>query len=206
MQTITKLPEEYVDYIELRLDTIQEITSFKATEIIKEIKETTQIPLILTNRTSKEGGHFTGNEEERIKILEENAPLAEITDIELMTEEKLRQKVIDSANKTIISYHNFNNTPPLEKLQKLVNQAQKIGDIPKIAVQPNTKEDTYTLITLIMQNEGIIGISMGKLGAYTRIIAPIMGSPVTYASITKESAPGQYNIKTTNEMIKKLQQ
>lgn len=206
IQTVKQITNEELGYIELRLDTIQEINSEKATKIIKAIKEITPIPIILTNRTPKEGGYFKGTEQERIKILEENAPLVEITDIELMTETTLRQKVINKANKTIISYHNFQKTPTIEKLQELVNQATKIGDIPKIAVQPNTKEDTYTLIKLIMQNNGIIGISMGKLGAYTRIIAPIMGSPVTYASITKESAPGQYDIKTTNELIKKLQQ
>ncbi len=122
-----------------------------------------------------------------------------------MTEETLRQSVINKANKTIISYHNFNKTPSLEQLQQLVNQANKIGDIPKIAVTPQNKEDTHILLKLIMQNEGIIGISMGKIGAYTRIIAPILGSPVTYASIEKESAPGQYDIKTTSELIKKLQ-
>lgn len=206
IQTVKQITTEELGYIELRLDTIKDINSEKATKIIKTIKEITSIPIILTNRTPKEGGYFKGTEQERIKILEDNAPLVEITDIELMTETTLRQKVINKANKTIISYHNFQKTPTIEKLQELVNQATKIGDIPKIAVQPNTKEDTYTLIKLIMQNNGIIGISMGKLGAYTRIMAPIMGSPVTYASITKESAPGQYDIKTTNELIKKLQQ
>lgn len=200
------LPLDYVEYIELRLDSIKDITSSKATELIKEVKEITSIPIILTNRTINEGGLFEKTEEERIKILENNAQLVEITDVELMTEGHLRQKVIDRANKTIISYHNFSQTPQYEQLQELVNQAKQIGDIPKIAVQPNSKEDTYTLLKLIMQNDGIIGISMGKMGAYTRIMAPLMGSPVTYASITKESAPGQYDIKTTSEMIKKLQQ
>ena len=55
-----------------------------------------------------------------------------------------------------------------------------------------------------MQNRGIIAISMGKIGSYTRVISPILGSPVTYASVNDESAPGQLDIETTSEMIKKL--
>lgn len=188
------------------MDTIKDITSQKATHIINKIKQITEKPIILTNRTPEEGGQFTKTEEERIQILIDNAPLVEITDIELNTEKSLRQKVIEKANRTIISYHNFEITPELEQLQKLVDQAQQLGDIPKIAVTPNSMEDTYTLLKLIMQNKGIIGISMQKQGAYTRIIAPLMGSPVTYASITKQSAPGQFDIKTTSQMIKKLQQ
>jgi 3-dehydroquinate dehydratase-1 len=45
---------------------------------------------------------------------------------------------------------------------------------------------------------------MDKMGSYTRIIGPLLGSPVTYATITTQSAPGQFDIKTTSEIIKKL--
>ena len=91
------------------MDCIKDITSNKAEDIIKAIKKITQIPIILTNRTNKEGGFFEKSEEERIKILADNAHLVEITDIELNTDENLRQCVINNANRTIISYHNFQN-------------------------------------------------------------------------------------------------
>ena len=115
---VKNLSYENVDYLELRLDVIEDITSSKATDIIKSIKQITQTPIILTNRTKKEGGLFDKSEEERITILLENAHLVEITDIELSTDEELRQKVIDKANKTIISYHNFEKTPDKEFLQE----------------------------------------------------------------------------------------
>jgi len=190
--------------LELRLDVIPDITSSKANEIIKSIKEITQKPIILTNRTKKEGGFFEKTEEERIKILSDNAHLVEITDIELSTDEELRQRVIDNANKTIISYHNFQETPGKDRLQEIIDRSFKIGDIPKIAVKPNKMEDTYTILELLIKNQGIIAISMDKLGSYTRVIGPVMGAPVTYAAINNESAPGQLDIRTTSEMIKKL--
>lgn len=201
---VQKLSNEDVDYLELRLDSIGDITSDKAEDIIKSIKEITQIPIILTNRTNKEGGFFEKSEGERIKILADNAHLVEITDIELNTDKELRQMVIDNANKTIISYHNFQKTPSQEYLQEIIDKSFQIGDIPKIAVKPNEMEDTYTILQLLIQNKGIIAISMDKLGTYTRVIGPVLGAPVTYAAINNESAPGQLDIKTTSEMIKKI--
>ena len=99
MKLVKNLSYENVDYLELRLDVIEDITSSKATDIIKSIKQITQTPIILTNRTKKEGGLFDKSEEERITILLENAHLVEITDIELSTDEELRQKVIDKSQK-----------------------------------------------------------------------------------------------------------
>lgn len=186
------------------MDVIKGITADLAKDIILSIKSITDTPIILTNRTPREGGFYKNDEEERVRILADNAALVEITDIELSTESSLRQQVIDNANKTIISYHNFDKTPSFDELQKIVHDAFAVGDIPKVAVKPDTIEDTYTLLKLLMENKGIIGISMGKIGSYTRVIAPIMGSPVTYAAIDKESAPGQLDIETTSEMIKKL--
>lgn len=190
--------------MELRLDVIRDITTEKATKIIKSIKEISSTPIILTNRTAKEGGYFKKTEEERIQILADNAHLVEITDIELSTEEKLRQQVIEKANKTIISYHNFQKTPSEEYLQEIIDHAFQVGDIPKIAVKPESMEDTYILLRLLMKNTGIIAISMDKIGSYTRVIAPLMGSPVTYAAINTLSAPGQLDIETTSKMIKQL--
>lgn len=205
IKRVNQIKNEEIDFIELRLDLIDNITSSYATELIEAVKEITPISIILTNRTKIEGGQFGGSEEERIKILSDNAPLVEITDIELSTDENLRQKVIDNANKTIISYHNFDKTPSSEKLQEIIDESFEIGDIPKIALKPNIIEDTYLLLRLLMDNEGIIAISMDQLGSYTRVVAPLMGSPVTYASVEKSSAPGQLDIKTTIEMIKQLQ-
>jgi 3-dehydroquinate dehydratase-1 len=42
---------------------------------------------------------------------------------------------------------------------------------------------------------------MGKLGIYTRVVAPLFGSPITYASLDDVIAPGQLDIKTTREIL-----
>lgn len=193
-----------MDYVELRSDVINDVTSAKVSYIIDKMKSISDIPIILTNRTGTEGGFFQGSEEERIKILSDNACFVEYTDVELSTDSTLRQKVIDNANKTIISYHNFSETPSFEYLEDIVIKAKNIGDIPKVAVKPQKLEDTFILLKLMMKYRNMIGISMDKIGAYTRVIGPIIGAPITYAAIDSQSAPGQLDIKTTNEIIRKL--
>ncbi|WP_294968452.1 type I 3-dehydroquinate dehydratase [uncultured Methanosphaera sp.] len=204
LNTLQKAIDSNVDYVELRADVINDVTSAKVSYIIDKMKSISDIPIILTNRTGTEGGFFQGSEEERIKILSDNACFVEYIDVELSTDNTLRQKVIDNANKTIISYHNFNETPSFEYLEDIVIKAKNIGDIPKVAVKPQKLEDTFILLKLMMKYRNMIGISMDKIGAYTRVIGPIIGAPITYAAIDSHSAPGQLDIKTTDEIIRKL--
>lgn len=65
-------------------------------------------------------------------------------------------------------------------------------------------QDTYTIIRLILDNPGIIAISMDEIGSYTRIVSPLLSSPITYASIETTSAPGQYDIERTIKLIEEL--
>lgn len=193
-----------LEYIELRLDSIKNINNTMAIDLIDQIKNETDIPIILTNRTKCEGGIYTKSEDERIDLLVTCAPLVEYTDIELSTDSSLRSKVISSANNTIISYHNFSKTPSIEQLQVIIDEAHSIGDIAKIALKPQRIEDTYTILKLLMDNNDLIAISMDELGKYTRIVAPLMGSPVTYAAIKTNSAPGQLDVTKTSNIIKEL--
>lgn len=204
IKTVNKIKNEDIDYIELRLDLIDGVDSTLAKELIGQIKHLTDKRVILTNRTKLEGGFFEGSEAERIQILVDNAGLVDIVDVELFTDKKLRQSVIDASDKTIVSYHNFSQTPDLDGLQKIVDEASKIGDIAKIAVKPNSLEDTYVVLKLLMDNDNLVAISMDNIGSYTRIISPILGSPITYASVGESSAPGQLDIERTISMIKEL--
>ena len=204
IRTVNKIKDKQIDYIELRLDLIDNIDSTLAKELIGQVKHLSDKKIILTNRTKLEGGFFAGNEEERIQILVDNASLVDFVDVELFTDNNLRQKVIDAANKTIISYHNFSQTMDVESLQRIVNQASELGDIAKIAIKPNSIEDTYVIIRLLLENENLVAISMDDIGSYTRIISPILGCPITYASVGESSAPGQLDIDKTISMIKEL--
>jgi 3-dehydroquinate dehydratase-1 len=69
---------------------------------------------------------------------------------------------------------------------------------------PRNIQDTLTVLEVLSRVSNTIGISMGDLGKYTRVVAPLFGSPLTFASVDVESAPGQLNINTTRNILKQL--
>lgn len=188
------------DIIEFRIDALEDPDTDEIQNIIAEIDH----PLIATNRVKSEGGFFNGSEEERISILIKAAKYADIVDIELQTGTELQEKVIKASKSTIVSYHDFKKTPSFRELLDVVAKEKEIGDIAKFAVMPNNTEDTLTVLKVLSKVSNTIGIAMGDIGKYTRVIAPIFGSPITFASIGNESAPGQLDIQTTKYILQKL--
>lgn len=145
-----------------------------------------------------------GSEDERTGILVEVADHADYVDIELQTDVKYRSRVIQASKSTIISYHDFQKTPYLNELLEIVKQEKKMGNMAKFAVRPQNMQDTLNVLEVINRENNTIGIAMGELGRYTRVVAPLLGSPITYASLGAESAPGQLDVKDTQEIIDKL--
>src|SRR5664280_1708278 len=167
------------DLIELRIDAMDHPNPDEVSNIIKDVN----YPLIATNRMIEERGSFKGSEAERTDILLAAAKHADIIDIELQTDEEYLNKIVKASKSTIISYHNFEKTPSVDVLLKVVNQERKLGDIAKFAVMPRNISDTLIVLNVLSQVKKTIGISMGDLGRYTRVVAPLFGSPITFASI-----------------------
>jgi 3-dehydroquinate dehydratase-1 len=188
------------DLIELRIDAMDHPNPDEVSNIIKDVN----YPLIATNRMIEEGGSFKGSEAERTDILLATAKHADIIDIELQTDEEYLNKIVKASKSTIISYHNFEKTPSVDVLLKVVNQERKLGDIAKFAVMPRNISDTLIVLNVLSQVKKTIGISMGDLGRYTRVVAPLFGSPITFASIDTISAPGQLDIHTTKNFLDKI--
>ncbi|WP_394295788.1 type I 3-dehydroquinate dehydratase [Methanobacterium paludis] len=188
------------DILEFRIDGLDDPDPDEIKGLIKDIN----YPFIATNRTSKEGGSFDGSEEERIEILFEAAKYADFVDIELKTDENYRSKIIKVSKATIISYHDFKKTPSVTELLDIVKRESEIGDISKFAVMPENIQDTLVVLEVLSRVQNTIGISMGNIGKYTRVIAPLFGSPITFASLDKKSAPGQLDVTNTRNILDKL--
>ena len=188
------------DILELRIDTLDNPDSDKILKLIDNLDHR----FIATNRMCKEGGFFKGSELERTEILVEVAESVDFVDIELQTHVKYRSKVIKSSPSCIISYHDFKKTPNMSELLNVVEKEKDLGDIAKFAVMPRNIQDTLTVLEVLSRVSNTIGISMGDLGKYTRVVAPLFGSPLTFASVDVESAPGQLNINTTRNILKQL--
>ena len=88
---------------------------------------------------------------------------------------------------------------------------QELGaDIVKYAVMPTRERDVLTLLdaTLTMKEEHpktpVITMSMGRLGAISRISGELFGSCLTFATAGNASAPGQLPAAVVKEMLEEV--
>ena len=199
------------DMLELRLDQFKSIKLQYLTATIKEIKAKTRLPLIATMRSSSEEKFLPLRhqikEKERLNIIMGILPLVDLVDIELSARTIIKTVIFAAHSlhkKVIVSCHNFKKTPSFKELSAIDRKArQKGADIVKIAAFARSEEDVARLMvfTYISKIRPIVTIAMGKKGALSRLIAPIFGSRITYAAVTKKAAPGQLSLSSLKNKI-----
>jgi 3-dehydroquinate dehydratase I len=103
--------------------------------------------------------------------------------------------------KLVLSYHNFQETPPEAELVARLRQAAQLdADVAKIAVMPRGLDDVLAVLraTLTASREvevPVITMAMGSWGALTRLCGGVFGSALTFAIGAGSSAPGQVPIE-----------
>lgn len=98
---------------------------------------------------------------------------------------------IPSHIKRICSFHDFEKTP--HDLNAIYQKMRLLpAEFYKIATTAHNTLDALTLLAFIRKTQ-IIGVAMGEAGSISRILAPAMGSPWSYAplSTSHKTAPGQ---------------
>jgi len=181
-----------IDFAEIRID-IAEIN-------LNEIKK-----LFSSNKklvaTCREGFYSTEERMERLSVAINSG--AQYVDIETEADDNFRQVLIEQARakncKVIISYHNFENTPPQETLTRIINTCSKQGaDIVKLITTAQNEQDAATILSLY--NTGVANLvtfAMGQFGLISRLACIYLGAPFTYASLSDEKplANGQMSIE-----------
>jgi 3-dehydroquinate dehydratase/shikimate dehydrogenase len=199
------------DVVELRIDFIKQVD-------IKGLLAHQRNRIMVTNRKKEEGGKFTGEERERIALLNDAVTLgAGFIDIELRTSDDLRETLSDNIthhegrSQLIISHHIFDGTPSYRELQDIFHECVAKGArIVKIVTFANAVEDTLNILKLIAYakkvNQKIIAHCMGETGKISRMMAPFFGTYMSFASLDKgaESAPGQLTITEMNDLFRIL--
>ena len=172
-------------------------------------------PLLVTNRRREEGGFFGGSEKERVDLLVEAIDRgADFVDIEASTGESLIGRAASEvrrkagAAKMIDSHHDFERTPSWAGLVRRFHSCRSFGaHAVKIVTYAHTAEDNLRLLRLIpmslAEGQPIIAFCMGPRGRVSRLLAPVLGSFITYASLRKgaESAPGQWTVAEMRKIM-----
>ncbi|MGE5593932.1 MAG: type I 3-dehydroquinate dehydratase [Betaproteobacteria bacterium] len=204
------------DMIEMRADYIDGLSPGNVGELLAAVAGSVSLPMIFTNRLWAEGGARQVPEVERVDSLlaaVECGGVA-VVDIELATEPRLRSRVVEVAAArgvaVIVSYHNFTATPPKREILGIVQEEAKAGcSIVKFAVTPRDPRHVLTALDATweakqMTGLPVISMSMGPIGKFSRVIGPLYGCDLTFASLGRASAPGQIDVSEIRYLLNSL--
>lgn len=203
------------DLVEWRVDYFSTDTKL-ISEMLELIKNALgELPLIVTFRTAKEGGEkdISWKEYSRMCLAVAEGPV-EYIDIELYSNRNQKNicelvEKIHGRNVGIIgSNHHFDRTPSKDEMIKILSEMDRLGaDVCKLAVMPKRKSDVENLIIASKRADEIIKkpivtMSMGELGAITRVCPYATKSAMTFAAGVNTSAPGQMPCDMVRELLK----
>lgn len=197
------------DVIEWRVDFFERIADTAAVlETGKALRAAIgDTPLIFTRRSAKEGGEPVAIDDAGVVGLYDAmsaSGLVDFLDFEMGNDGAHVRHVCDGARqrgaRVILSYHNFAATPDENFLVQRFLEAERLGaDVAKVAVMPRDRMDVLSLLVATARADEKMGIplismSMGPLGAVTRMIGGVFGSSLSFAVGAASSAPGQIPI------------
>lgn len=141
--------------------------------------------VLATCRRKQNQGHFIGSIEEQLKILDAAIEGgAQAVDIEIESAENCADQLepLRSRARLIVSYHNFDGTPPLDavmrRLQKIAADGYKIVTTAK---KPSDNARILALAKSYAKTPAIV-LAMGEAGFPTRVLSPAAGGLYTYAA------------------------
>jgi len=171
------------------------------------------LPLLFTNRPLWEGGAFDSTEERRIApLLTAVRQEAAYVDFELRADSRLRKRLLAamrlSPTRMILSWHNFENTPPRSELEEvLARMADSGAHMGKLVTTAHSPEDALRVLRLqeraLALDFPLITFCMGEPGRITRLATLYLGGCMTYACLdeTQATAPGQLSLEQLRKLI-----
>lgn len=203
-----------VDFFDAIGDTAQVIAAARAMR-----SACGPLPLLLTRRSSTEGGQTIALDEEAVVALLARACEAgcvDFIDYEMANDSRrvarLRAASAAQGVGLVLSFHDFHGTPDADALLARFVMAQGLGaDIAKVAVMPHSPQDVLTLLGATWRASQTVGIplismAMGALGAVSRVGGWQFGSAASFAVGQSASAPGQIGLPELRVMLGTLRQ
>lgn len=201
---------ELIGAVELRLDLLDGDLSAAVREFPRRCdrelsrRHGSALPRILTVRRATDGGEFSGSEAERLELLRTGIEAGyDYVDLEedlhgSREGEALAKAAGATGTRVIRSYHDTEGVPAA--LPELVRRlSQREEEIPKLAVTPRGISDLRRLLSVapkMRKSNGIL-VGMGTVGIPTRLLAPRIGSFLTFCSAgNKQAAPGHLDPET----------
>jgi len=203
------------EVIEFRIDYLDNQDATAIGDLgVQVAKATGNKPLILTFRTKAEGGAKAIEDaqygELYLKLLKRG--FIDMLDVEMFRDPQVVAKLVAQAHKSgvkvVMSSHDFAKTPDAAEIVERLRKQDAMGaDVLKIAVMPQSPADVVKLLDASVQirqtysTKPLLVMSMGGVGAITRLSGEVFGSDLTFGMIGVPSAPGQVEVKELRQVL-----
>jgi len=209
------------DVVEWRVDFLDAVGDVAVVlDLARALREAAgEVPIIFTCRSIREGGEPTAIGDEDVVRLYDAvgaSRFVDFLDFEMDNDADHVRRVRDAAHaqgtRLILSYHDFDRTPGHAVLVDRFLEAERLGgDVAKVAVMPRDRADVLTLLAATVEADAkaripLISMSMGPLGAVTRMIGGVFGSALSFAVGEGSSAPGQMpiaDLRAVHEILRR---
>ncbi|MHA1339014.1 MAG: type I 3-dehydroquinate dehydratase [Promethearchaeota archaeon] len=211
--------KKYSDYIKNNILLKNEISA-----ILKFKENHNNLKFIFTLRKKEEGGIYYLPESIRIDLINYLIDFKpDFIDIESQLSKELLNDFNIRAKKRnvsiIFSYHNWNNTPSEGEINRIINNLRsKCPDVEpleegkrqnrnvlKLIFTANKITDNHTVLSICQKYSSmglkIVIFCMGNEGIPSRVGCLKFGAYLSFASISKSTAPGQIHIRDFKEML-----
>ena len=206
LQHARREADEGETFFEFRLDYLRRPAD--GIRAIRElVAEHPECSILATCRRRQNRGRFNGAMEEQLQILEAASEAgAMAVDLEIESAEKCAPwlSALRSKTQVVVSYHNFEATPPMEpvlkrmlrcpaEVYKVVTTARKPSDVQRALALARTHPRTRTIV-----------LSMGELGFPSRVLSPLFGGAFTYAApcSAEGTAAGQVSARVLRHLYR----
>ena len=186
-------------FLEFRLDFLDE--PWKGADAIRGFLEQFPDSIILaTCRRHQNHGRFNGSVEEQFAVLDravDNGALA--VDLEIETAEVAPDRLHQFRGRAhvIVSYHNYESTPPMDTILSRVMQVT--ADAYKVVTTARKPSDNMRVLAAAkaVPRHRLVVLAMGELGFPTRVLSPVFGGAFTYAApmFAEGTAAGQVSAR-----------
>lgn len=186
---IRALPEG-VDYLEVRDDLVGRVDP-------EWLRDRFPGRLIYTLRSKAEGGGFEGGKRSRRKRLSAAVESYDLVDLEAERDLEPELLVAVPPEQRLLSWHGS-----ITHLTELRGRFEKVSTTParyyKLIPTAKVPADATRALALLkaLRREDVICFAAGESGAWTRLLAPRMGSPLVYGAFGEiPGAPGQISVQ-----------
>ena len=186
-------------FLEFRLDYL-EIPERGAEAIRGFTAAHPECTVLATCRRHHNYGKFEGSVDHQLAILDSAIDHgAHAVDVEIETAEVAKEKVADLRVRArlIISWHNFESTPPLDPVLRRLTRIS--ADAYKIVTTARKPSDTGRVLALGRDHPRVplVILAMGETGFPTRVLSPTCNGIFTYAAPASNggTAPGQVSAR-----------